>query len=115
MKSIDSKVKEETKKIENKLKKLDLDMAGVKKELAAKIQENTELSKKKEALETKFKELKDDNDSAKNEIKNCKAEHESNVSGIKKELESKLNDQIAKNKKEVSELNEKVSNLTAAN
>ena len=90
-------------------------MAGVKKELAAKIQENSELAKKKEALETNFKELKDDNDSAKNEIKNCKAEHKSNVSGIKKELESKLNDQIVKNKKEVSELNEKVSNLTAAN
>jgi regulator of replication initiation timing len=54
LKSNDSKVKEETKKIENRLKKLDLDMAGVKKELAAKIQENAELSKKKEALDTKF-------------------------------------------------------------
>ncbi len=73
-------------------------MAGVKKELAAKIQENSELEKKKEALEKKFQELNDDNDSVKIEIKNCKAENESKVSGIKKELESKLNEHIAKNK-----------------
>ena len=76
--------------LEKKQKQVEADFATAKKDLAAKVAENQNLAKKRDGLEIKVKELTTDIESAKNEIKACKVEHEGKISSQKKEQETSL-------------------------
>jgi hypothetical protein len=74
---------------------VEADLIKAKKDLTAKTTETSELSKKRDSLEVKVKEITSDLESAKNEIKACKVEHESKISSQKKEQEASLKQKLA--------------------
>lgn len=55
------------------------DLTKAKKELVTKTAETLDLAKKRDGLEVKIKELTSDLESAKNEIKACKVEHDNKM------------------------------------
>jgi peptidoglycan hydrolase CwlO-like protein len=74
---------------------VEADLVKAKKDLTAKTAEISELSKKRDSLEVKVKELTSDLESTKNEIKACKVEHDSKISSQKKEQEASLKQKLA--------------------
>ena len=74
---------------------MEADLVKAKKDLTAKTAETSELSKKRDSLEVKVKELTNDLESAKNEIKACKVEHDNKISTQKKEQEASLKQKLA--------------------
>ena len=81
--------------MDKKQKQVEADLTTAKKDLAAKTAENSDLAKKRDGLEVKVKELTADLESAKNEIKACKVEHEGKMSSQKKEQEASLKQKLA--------------------
>jgi peptidoglycan hydrolase CwlO-like protein len=65
--------------MEKRQQQMEADLTKAKKDLTAKSAEVLEFAKKRDGFEAKVKELTADLESAKNDIKACKVEHDGKI------------------------------------